>query len=77
MCWAPPLPELSKNHYATANLSFCKNARATGLRSFEPVGSCDIRLIQNITMLTDSINKKLRLVTLPNCRSGNLSIINE
>ena len=76
MCWAPPLPEVSKNHYATANL-FCKNATATGLRSFEPVGSCDIRLTQNITILTYSINKKLRLATLPNCQSGNLSIINE
>ena len=44
MCWAPPLPELSEIHYGTANL-YGKNATATGLRSFEPVGSCGIRLI--------------------------------
>ena len=53
MCWAPPLPELSEFHLGTAIL-FCRNATATGLRSFEPVGSCGIRLIQHISTLNKS-----------------------
>ena len=60
MCWAPPLPELSEFHLGTAIL-FCRNATATGLRFFESIGSCGIRLIQNNS---PSINQKFDIYPL-------------